>query len=672
MTTTQPPVPSVLWAARVLATLSLIASIPGLAFAADAARHEVRSPDGRIALTLETGTETRYSFSVDGTPVVTPSVVSLSLGDGRVLGRGPVTRVDERQASEEFATPHGKRARVKNAYREKAIVFAEGGTLRARVFDDGFALRWETALPGRVKVRDEGFEVAFPAEPQVTFHPVATFVNNHESIWKQGPLSAIDDGAQGMATLPIVFHLPSGGKLGLLLSDLDDYPAMYLAYRQSSTRGLVGRFPRRAAQEGIGGYRGFNAVVTGTTDDIAETAGTRTFPWKAFVVARRDPDLMANDMVMRLTPPPAAGSDFSWVKPGRVVWDFWADWNLEGVGFAAGRNNETFRYHIDFAGRNGFEYVNIDWLWSDPLDLFALNPDVDVPALVEYARSKGVGIVVWCLTRTLEAQLVPAMDRFQKWGVAGLKIDFFDRDDQRMVSLYRRFAEEAAKRRMIVLYHGATAPTGLQRTYPNVLGYEAVRGMEYDKFSKEGSPPPHTVALPFTRQLAGPLDYTPGAMRNANRATWSATNDLPRSQGTRARQLAMYVVYDAPLVMLSDMPTAYEKEPVILDYLKAVPTVWDETLGVDGRIGEYAVLARRKGNEWWVGAMTDWSERTVEVPLAFLGACRYEATVYADGANANRVATDYTVTKETVDASGRVKVVLRQGGGAVIRLRPLP
>jgi alpha-glucosidase len=197
-----------------------------------------------------------------------------------------------------------------------------------------------------------------------------------------------------------------------------------------------------------------------------------------------------------------------------------------------------------------------------------------------------------------------------------------------------------------------------------------VRGMEYEKFSKEGSPPPHSVTLPFTRQLAGPLDYTPGAMRNASRATWAASNDLPMSQGTRARQLAMYVVYDAPLVMLSDMATSYEREPAVLDYLKAVPTVWDETIGVDGKIGEHAVLARRKGQEWWVGAMTDWSERTLEVPLAFLGAGRYEATTYADGVNANRVATDYRVTRETVDPSSRLKLVLKQGGGAVVHLRP--
>ena len=249
------------------------------------------------------------------------------------------------------------------------------------------------------------------------------------------------------------------------------------------------------------------------------------------------------------------------MKPGKVVWDYWANWNLEGVDFPAGRNDATFRYHVDFAARNGFEYVNVDWMWTDPHDLFATNPDVDVPGLVRYAREKGVGIFVWCLARTLERQLQPALDRFQKWGVAGLKIDFFDRDDQRMMALYRRFAEEAAKRKMLVLFHGATPPTGLSRAFPNVLGYEAVRGLEYDKFNEQGSPPPHEVTIPYTRMLAGPMDFTPGAMRALSKANWKAVGDLPSSQGTVARQLAMYVMYETSLPMLSDMPTAYERSP---------------------------------------------------------------------------------------------------------------
>ena len=455
----------------------------------------------------------------------------------------------------------------------------------------------------------------------------------------------------------------------MLEADLEDYPALYLGYRASHVRTLSAVFPKRATGEQPGGYMGFSLVPTGRADDIAETNGTRSFPWRAFVVARRDADLVANDMVTRLAPPPAPGADFSWVKPGKVVWDYWADWNLEGVDFVSGRNTRTFKYHVDFAAKHGFPYVNVDWQWTDPHDLFALNPEIDVPEIVRYARERNVGIFVWCLAQTLERQLAPFMDRMQKWGVVGLKIDFFDRDDQRMIALYRRFAEEAAKRKLMVLFHGATSPWGLSRTLPNVVGYEGVRGLEYDKFDEKGVPPDHDVTLAYTRMLAGPMDYTPGAMRALSKGNWKAMGALPAAQGTVAHQLAMYVVYDAPLPMLSDMPTAYEKEPAALELLQAVPTTWDETVGVDGRIGESVVVARRKGDEWWIGAMTDWNARTLEVPLAFAGGARWEATLWTDGPNADRVGTDYRRAAQEVDGTTALRLALAPGGGAVVRLR---
>jgi alpha-glucosidase len=630
------------------------------------------SPDGRVVASLAVGDEIRYALAVDGKPVLAPVPVSLSLGDGRVLGRGArVLRVDRREVSEKIPTPLGKRAAVKNACHELALVLSDGATLRARAYDDGFALRWETALPGRIHVRDEGFAIAFPEEPKAFFLSGPGAHHGYEGLWRHAPISALEswDGQPATASLPLVFETAGGLRLGLVQADVDDYPVMYLGYRSSHPKQLSAVFPRRALREAPGGFLDFDLVATERADDIAETAGARRFPWRAFVVARRDADLLASDMVTRLAPPPAPGSDFSWVKPGKVVWDYWANWNLEGVDFAAGRNDATFRYHVDFAARNGFEYVNVDWMWTDPHDLFATNPDVDVPGLVQYARGKGVGIFVWCLARTLERQLQPALDRFQNWGVAGLKIDFFDRDDQRMMVLYRRFAEEAAKRKMLVLFHGATPPTGLSREFPNVLGYEAVRGLEYDKFNEQGSPPPHEVTIPYTRMLAGPMDFTPGAMRALSKSNWKAVGDLPSSQGTVARQLAMYVMYDTSLPMLSDMPTAYERQPDALDMLKAVPTTWDETIGLDGRIGEWALIARRKGSEWWVAAMTDWDRRTVEVPLAFLDGGSWEATIWSDGANADRVGTDYRRRVADAPASGTIRLDLAAGGGAVVRLR---
>jgi alpha-glucosidase len=663
---------------RPLAVIALAAAScapwAGLVFAspamvAPAAIHQIESPDAHLQVTITIADDVRYAFTLDGTPLVLPSPVSLSLADGRVLGRDArIVRVDRREISEEIATPIGKRARVKNACRELAVLLSDSATLRARVFDDGFALRWETALTGRVRVRDEGFSITFADDAKMYFLGGEGAHHGYEGLWKHEPISTLGWSTQ-TASLPLVVDLPRGPKLGVLEADLDDYPAMYLASRPSHPRTLSASFPRRVVKEQPGGYMNFLLTATERAEDIAETAGTRAFPWRAFVLARRDADLVGSDMVTRLAPPPAPGSDFSWVKPGKVVWDYWADWNLEGVDFVAGRNTRTFKFYVDFAAKHGLPYINIDWLWSDPADLMTTNPEVDVPEIVRYARERGVGVFVWCLTRALERQLAPAMDRFEKWGVAGLKIDFFDRDDQRMVALYRRFAEEAAKRKLVVLFHGATAPWGLSRTMPNVLGYEAVRGLEYDKFNPQGAPPGHDVTIPFTRMLAGPMDYTPGSMRALSKANWKAMNDLPASQGTVAHQLAMYVVYDAPLVMLSDMPTAYEKEPAALEMLRDVPTTWDETLGVDGRIGESVIVARRKGDDWWLGAMTNWDGRTLELPLAFTGGGNWHATLWTDGVNAGRVGSDYRRTTQTLDAATPLRLTLAPGGGAVVRLR---
>jgi alpha-glucosidase len=635
--------------------------------------HQLASPDGRLQATFTVGTDLRYSLELEGRTLVLPSPVSLTLADGRVLGRKTrVSKAETRDLDEEIATPIGQRARVRNAFRELALVLEDGATLRARVFDDGFALRWETAYPGRIKVRDEGFTMIFPEEPRGVFLAGEGAHHGYERLWRREPISALSRTKSAKtlaATLPLVLEIPQGPKLAVLQADLDDYPALYLEQRASFPLSLSSVFPRRVVREQPGGWMDFLLEPLERAPDIAETAGTRSFPWRAFVIAKRDVDLVGSDMVTRLAPSPSPDADFSWVKPGRVVWDYWANWNIEGVDFATGRNNATFKYYIDFAAKHGFEYVNIDWLWTDPLDLDALNPEIDVPELVRYARERGVGIFVWCLTRTLEAQLEPAMDRFHEWGVAGLKIDFFDRDDQRMIALYHRFAEEAAKRRLLVLFHGATAPWGLSRTLPNVLGYEAVRGLEYDKFNPQGTPPGHDVTLPYTRMLAGPMDYTPGAMRALNKANWKPTHDLPSSQGTVAHQLAMYVAYDAPLVMLSDMPSAYEKEPEALAMLAAVPTTWDETVGVTGRIGQSVVVARRKGDDWWIGAMTDWTPRTLDVSLSFLPEGEWEATLWIDGVNADKLGTDYRRVSQAVSARGSLKLVLASGGGAAVRLQ---
>jgi len=356
--------------------------------------------------------------------------------------------------------------------------------------------------------------------------------------------------------------------------------------------------------------------------------------------------------------------------------------NLTGVPFKTGFNTETYKYFIDFAARNGIEYINLDEGWSDQFDLLKINDgsvtlgtnptlsaDLNMKELFAYAREKNVGIILWCVWHTLDRQLEEALAQFEKWGVAGLKVDFMDRDDQLVVNFYERVAREAAKRHMLVNFHGAYKPTGLERTYPNVINREGVQGLEYNKFSNQATPE-HAVSIPFIRMLAGPMDYTPGAMTNANKEDFRIINDRPMSQGTRCHQLAMYVVYYAPLEMLSDAPTRYEKEPDILHFLASAPTVWDETLPLDGKVSDYVMMARRKGSTWWVGAMTDWTARSLTLDLNFLGEGTYTMELFRDGANAHRIGDDYVREVKTVTRNDKISLELAPGGGWAARISP--
>jgi len=351
-----------------------------------------------------------------------------------------------------------------------------------------------------------------------------------------------------------------------------------------------------------------------------------------------------------------------------VAWDWWNANNIYGVDFRAGVNTLTYKYYIDFAARYGIEYIILDEGWYPLGNLLVNAPDMDVDELFRYGKEKGVGIVLWVTWKTLEDQLEPALERFTKWGAAGIKVDFMQRDDQWMVNYYEKVAREAAKRHMLVDFHGAYKPTGLIRTYPNVITSEGVKGLENSKWSKDVTPE-HDVTLPFIRMLAGPMDYTPGAMLNAQDKDFAASFNRPMSQGTRCHQLAMYVVYESPLQMLADNPSNYLREPECMEFLAGVPAVWDQTKALDAKVGDYVLVARRHGKDWYVGAMTDWTARTLTADLSFLGAGSYEAQIYQDGVNADRYAGDYKKTTRTVTAKDKIEVKLAPGGGWAARLR---
>ena len=649
--------------ARLACLLSFFV-LGGSGTALAATTHDLYSPDKKIKVSIQVDREVSYSVYCDGKQILLPSPLSVTVEGSGILGKSPrLSGVRMRTAADEIIPPvKEKRAVIHDRFSEAVLTFKGGYGLIFRAYDDGVAYRFFTRLKGRVKVVSEEVSLKFGGDHSVYFPVTDSFLSSFERNYSTLPLSRIS--AEKMAFLPILVDIQNGPKVAISEADLDDYPGLYLKGSPDGSFNLSGEFaayPLKEEQK-----RDRTLAVAERADYIAATDGTREFPWRVLAVARRDAELIENDIIYRLAPPLAL-KDTAWIKPGKVAWDWWNDLNLYGVDFESGINAKTYKYYIDFAAQHRIEYIILDEGWSEPADLLKTNPALDMPELLSYAREKNVGLILWCVWLTLDRQLQEALDLFERWGVRGIKVDFMDRDDQKVVNFYKKVAAEAAQRKLFVDFHGAFKPTGLRRQYPNILTREGVLGLEYNKWSKSVTPE-HDLLIPFIRMLAGPMDFTPGAMRNATEKGFQPVFSEPMSQGTRCHQLAMYVVYESPLQMLSDSPSAYLREPGIMDFLGKVPTVWDETLGLDAKVGDYAVVARKSGEEWYIGAMTDWTPRELEIDFGFLDPGEYKAEVYADGVNASRYASDYAKSVLAVKAGDRLKVKLAPGGGWAARL----
>ena len=650
--------------------LLLLLSFPILtAHAQNKGPFTVQSPDGQVTVQVELRDKIYYSLSFKGQPLISPSPVSMTLQGGRVLGQNPRVRRSATSTTNQQLTPlYGQSATILDHFNELTLEFRDNYALVVRAYNDGAAYRFRTSLRGMQTITGEEATFTFATAPSVYAQLSKTFQTSYEELYTHRPLNQLP--TDSMSVLPLLATGPGSVKVGITEADLYDYPALYLR-KGTAPNTLVGAFPPYPLKDEPGGHNMFNLVVTETAPYIARTTGSRVFPWRVFILATQDAELLHSNLVYKLSRPAERGADFSWVKPGKVAWDWWHALNLKGVPFRAGFNTDTYKYYIDFAAANNIPYVNLDEGWSDQFDLLKLTSDLDMPALVAYAKEKNVGLILWVVARTLDAQLNEAMAQFGRWGISGIKVDFMDRDDQVMVNFYERIGRAAAKQKMLVNFHGAHKPTGMYRMLPNIINHEAVRGLEYNKFNKVGTTPGFAVTIPYTRMLAGYMDYTPGAMTNANRADYRTVNDRPMSQGTRAHQLAMYVLYYAPLQMLADAPTAYQQEPEILEFLSAVPTTWDETRPLAGEVAQYALIARRKGRDWYVGGLTSWDKRTVEVDFSFLSEGEYEADIYSDGINADRVGEDYRRQKVRVNRNSKQTIHLAPGGGVAIRVTPV-
>jgi len=623
--------------------------------------YKVTSPDGKISVNVYVGTEIKWSATIDDKEVINSSKIAMTLDNGKVLGNNEKVKSAKVSILNEVSRPvvANKRSEITDNCNILTISFTSGFALQFRAYDDGVAYRFETFLKDDIIVKDEISEYIFPAGSHSWYPLEESFMSHNERIFLYSSLDTI--GKKHLASLPTLFQV-NGINVLITESDIDDYPGMWLIGEGSGK--ISGTWSKYPDTEKL--TRDRDLHITGTKDYLAKTKGTRTFPWRAFVIARNDVKLIESDLVYKLAKPNQI-KDPGWIKPGQVAWDWWNANNLYGVDFRSGINNDTYKYYIDFASKNGIEYIILDEGWYTLGNVVEQVPGIDVQALCKYAESKNVSIILWVVWKSFWDKIDEAIALYEKWGVKGVKVDFMQRDDQKIVNFYLEATKKTAEHHLLIDFHGAYKPDGLGRTWPNALTREGVKGMENNKWSKDINPD-HDVTLPFTRMVAGPMDYTPGAMVNMDRTNYNPQFTRPESQGTRAHQVALYVIYESPLQMLSDSPSNYMKEQETTDFIVNIPVVWDDIVGLDGKVGDYLLLARRSGSEWFVGALTDWTSRDMELNLSFLPAGEYIMEIFQDGINADKYAGDYKHLKTSVKSGDKMKIHLAPGGGWAARI----
>ncbi len=615
------------------------------------------SPDKRIEITINTKDELSYSVKYKDAKILATSRIGLQLKTG-LLGESPKLMSAHRNFVQQEYKPAVKikAGRIEEHYNELILRFKENFAVCFRAFNDGFGYRFESFEKAEMEVVDELCEINF-AENAVAYWPAEShFISPNQRYYDETTLANLNE--KDLASLAALFKTNSGVFVAVTETALNDYPGMWL--RGVRGNGLKADFPRYPVnEEHVNEGKG----EIERRDFIARTNGTRSFPWRVFGLTTNEGDLITNQLPWLLAEPSKI-ADPSWIKPGKIAWDWYNDNNIYDVDFKSGINTSTYKYYIDFAARYGIEYVVLDEGWSKHPSLLAINPDIDMDELAGYAKQKGVDLILWAMWKEFDEQKEQLLPLLKKWDIKGIKVDFMDRDDQWMENFYHRTAEFCARNKLLLDFHGAHKPAGLERTWPNVMTYESVKGLEQCKWSDKQTPK-HDVLLPFIRMWAGPMDYTPGAMINAQKKNFRICYNRPMSMGTRCHQLAMYVVFESPLQMLADNPSNYKKEEECMEFLSVVPTVWDETVVLDAKIGKHVAVARRNGNVWYVGSLGGDDACDVSVPMSFLDSGEYEMIVYKDGVNADRYAQDYKKGNRTITKDMKLNIHMAPGGGYV-------
>ncbi|MCJ8209742.1 glycoside hydrolase family 97 protein [Mucilaginibacter sp. RS28] len=620
-------------------------------------KYDVQSPDKKLKVQVTIADSIYYEVWKDGKAIISRSAIYFKT-DQNTEG-WKVNKVNQASNSGMLRPViWQKSSTVEDNYNNLNLVFANQLSMEWRVFNNGLAWRWVSKINKPYHVTDEQATLNLGADAKAWYPQEEQFFSHNERKYIPYKVGEIDQ--QKLASLPALFE-SKGIKVLLTEASLFNYAGMWLRGDGNGTiRSTFPHYPKEKRYEGDRDEK-----VVSRENYIAKVNGAQDFPWRILMVEKEDKKLLNNQLPYLLGKPQATGSDFSWVKPGKVQWDWWHYNNVYDVPFRAGINNDTYKYYIDFAANNGIEYVLLDEGWCDTQDLNKQAKDIDVEELAKYAQRKNVDILLWTSWLVLDKQLDEALPRFEKWGIKGIKVDFMQRDDQDMVNYYEKVAKAAAKHHLMVDFHGAYKPTGWSRTYPNIMTSEGVLGNEISKFANTVTPE-HTLTIPFIRMAAGPMDFTPGGMLNVQKGSFSAQPAEPMTLGTRCNQMAMYVMYESPLQMLCDIPTHYIKEPECMQFLKAVPTVWQRTVPLEGKVSEYAVIARQaKNGNWFIGGMTNWTARDMEVSLGFLPNGEYTMHVWKDGPNADRNAKDFQMQTIGVNKNSKINLKMSTGGGYV-------
>ena len=629
-------------------------------FLLNAKEYSVESPSGRLEMKVSVEDDVKYSVFLNEKEIISPSPISMTLED-KVLGQDARVRRDKITSVDEVIVPTVQRkyAEIPDVYNQLSLEF-KGYNLLFRAYDEGVAYRWEVTENGPLKVMGEQATFTFPADYMVWFPEEESTFSHQERLYEEVKLSEIS--SDRFASTGLLADAGNNVKVYISESDLiSDYAGMFLKGSAENPHRLIGKYAGVVLEEERLTDRDVKPVKY--ADYIAELEGPKSFPWRVMIISDEDRQLVQSEMIYKLAPENVI-ENTDWITPGKVAWDWWNALNVYGVDFESGVNNETYKYYIDFAAEYDLDYIILDEGWYHLDDIMDVVDEIDVKELVDYGQGKGVGVILWVVWKALDDKLITALDQFEEWGIKGIKIDFMQRDDQWMVNFYEKIARECAERKLLVDYHGAYKPVGLDRKYPNVISYEGLKGMENCKWSDQPDPE-HNLTLPFIRMVAGPMDYTPGAMINKNKENFRDIFTEPMSPGTRCHQLGMYVVFESPLQMLSDNPSNYYREPETMEFLEAVPSVWDDTKVLEAKVSDYILMARRSVNTWFVGAMTDWSPREMELDLGFLSEGTYKMEVWKDGVNASKHAADFAKQEMNVTNGSKINIKMAPGGGWV-------